>query len=341
MTNTGACELTTCTDVGSFYDNWYDHSGGSGGGGGGAVQLVSGREVVLLGRVDASGGNGAAPATVGVPEVDQRAMPGGAGSGGAVRIESEVVTFGSADNHIDVRGGIGGPGLWSPSSGGNGGYGLVRIIDNSGRDYIDMHRDVYTSILPFDPDPTYDDSLELLSVEPTWTSRTERPESMNASVSCWIRPEGNFFGLRFAEDDPESTDPEDQGWNMDVYWMGPSEDDRIPFRGDNGVFSNSFEEEFGNTINNAPDAGAAQSPVAVRFQGARVVGEEADVCDTDPSSVFLTPGSVTPWVDHPSVLNDFPVQPNMIRFAIVFDHSVATVDDLHGVTDLRIKIQPN
>jgi len=345
VVNTNFCEppFITCDDILSFFSEWHDHSGASGGGAGGALQLVSGHEVVLLGRVDASGGNGAGPATLGVPEVDQRAMPGGGGSGGAVRIESEVVTLGSSGDHVDVRGGLGGPGVWSPSAGGDGGYGLVRIIDNSERTYLEMNQAVAPAIQPFIGGATSGDpdSLELLSVEPTWSSRPERPESLNGSVSCWIRPSGNFFGLQFDEDDETDTSPEAQGWNMDVFWQGTTTADLIPFRGDNDEFDNSFETEFGNTINSAPDAGMAQSPVAVRFQGARVVGEEADLCDTDPASVFLTPGSVTPWVDHPALLNDFPIQPNMIRFAIVFDHGVATAGDVRGVTNLRIGIQPN
>jgi hypothetical protein len=59
----------------------------------------------------------------------------------------------------------------------------------------------------------------------------------------------------------------------------------------------------------------------------------------------IATGSLTPWVRHPSELNEFLPRPNMVRFCVVFDNSVArgsSVSSLiHGVTNLRIQAQPD
>ena len=70
------------------------------------------------------------------------------------------------------------------------------------------------------------------------------------------------------------------------------------------------------------------------------------------------PGSISPWVDHPSLLNDWAEiygkpTPNMIRYTIVFDRTINnpdgsvnqvglfTLQRLDGVTGLEIFCDPN
>ena len=113
---------------------------------------------------------------------------------------------------------------------------------------------------------------------------------------------------------------------------------------DNGdIFGsgNSFEEEFGNYVNNAPNAGADLSPIAVRFQGVRLQAD-ADLCDLDLEGVAVAPESVTPWVNHPAELDTFEIKPNALRFCIVFDYRAAPAAlQVKGITNFRIKASPN
>jgi hypothetical protein len=62
----------------------------------------------------------------------------------------------------------------------------------------------------------------------------------------------------------------------------------------------------------------------------------------------INPSSVTPWVDHPALFNDFAIAPNMIRFAIIFDGTSQGSDmpgdvlaDVVGVTNLRVRVVPD
>ena len=58
-----------------------------------------------------------------------------------------------------------------------------------------------------------------------------RPETYTAAVSCWIRPEGNFFALNFRQDG--AIDPTSLGWDMEVLYKPINDPDNpvsIPFR---------------------------------------------------------------------------------------------------------------
>ncbi|MEE8468637.1 MAG: hypothetical protein V3T22_09290 [Planctomycetota bacterium] len=341
-----------CIGFDVFFRAWHDHSGAQGGYGGGALHFVSGKSITIDGTIDTGGGGGGRARQAGPPapglDVDfgQFAMPGGGGSGGAIKLQSILVTLGNTAGVLDVSGGLGGSGVWNPSSGGAGGAGLVRIEDVAG---VANRSELAPSILPFDP---LDDSLGWVSVDAGgWTTPLERPGSITGSASCWLFPAGNFFALEFVEDedDPNDGDPTLMGWNMDVIWeISPGNQVQIPFRGVNGIFPNSFENEFGKNI--GPHLGAPAAPIVVRFQGARLAGA-FDRCNLNlnDSATCLDKSSVTPWVDHPALLNDFGFAPNMVRFVVLFDGTDEVGDtpgqilsgNIRGITRLGIRVLPD
>ena len=182
-------------------DGFRDHSGAAGGGGGGALQLVSGVTIEVAGFVDASGGNGGS-ATTFSPSRGFFAMPGGGGSGGVVRLQAREVALVGEGAHIDVRGGQGGMGVWSNSYGGNGSPGAVRIETSSdsglpGADANGADHDLFDhAIVPFGEASLGEHSVNILSVAPGyWGAQDRVPDAMAGSVSCWIRPTGNFYSL--------------------------------------------------------------------------------------------------------------------------------------------------
>jgi hypothetical protein len=354
----GKCKIDGLT----AWIEWHDHSGGAGGGGGGGIQLRSGTNVSVEGRVDASGGDGGSSVAPGSGTADLTtdfASPGGAASGGSILVQSTQIALGASTGRLDATGGTGGQGqgILMIVNGGDGSPGLIRLEDASSRTPLAMNQQYAISILPFDDggvDGDFDadgdyagpgDSVNWLSAAPgAFVDSPYRPESYSGAVSCWIRPSGNFYSLNFADD--IGTDPDEMGWNMDVYWMGDTAGDLIPFRGDNGgIFGgNDFETEFGNTLNHADDAGAAISPICVRFQGVRLTGVTNDLCDVDLNGANVVSGSLTPWVDHPSKLNEFAILPNAIRFCVIFDLATevgASATNVHGVTNLIIRANPD
>jgi hypothetical protein len=265
----------------------------------------------------------------------------------------------------------------SLGQGGAGGNGLVRLEDLSGGTTPPSTTMTRCSeaplVLPFDPthlDPNttsgpcvgLPESESILSVGP-WGVTTHRPETFSAAMSCWMRPTGDFFTLEFTADDPNATPPL-FGWNMDVLYHLPSGDVLTPYRGRDAntpFATGDFESNLGSTVNylnaaNPPgnqygtglfDPGAGGSFMTVRFQGALAITDissnPCDVALTGASSEIQT-GSLTPWVRHPSDLNLFLPRPNMIRFCVVFDRSLAgqaVPANIRGVTNLRVQAQPN
>ncbi|MFT7679553.1 MAG: hypothetical protein ACI8QC_003557 [Planctomycetota bacterium] len=341
------------TSLGAYIE-WHDHSGAQGGSGGGALLLVSGKTIDVSGQIQARGGNGGSSLQSGdTLNFGRYAMPGGGGSGGSVKLQSVQVSLGTDPGRLDVSGGAGGSNAFFGSNalGGGGSQGLIRIEDTVG---TQTHVDYVQSILPFDSmgDPL---SLAHLSVdEGGWQLPRQRPGSITASTSCWIRPEGNYFSLNFTEDgDPMAADV---GWDMDVIWQPVMANPEVlvPFRSASAEFPQGFEFEYGNYYGfDSVMSGTEASPIVVRFQGARtsddLLGNElCDVALSGPSAQILA-GSLTPWVDHPALLNDFSPKPNMVRFMILFDGTVAGTDDpgitlfssIKGVTNLRVSAMPD
>ena len=95
----------------------------------------------------------------------------------------------------------------------------------------------------------------------------------------------------------------------------------VPFRGIDPASpapfnATSFEDVYGKIMGHDLMPGESAAPVVVRFQGARVSGDLPTLCDvdvTDPTVPIIN-GSLTPWVDHPTKLNDHPIAPNIVRW---------------------------
>lgn len=317
------------------------HSGAGGGGGGGAIQIVAGRFADFAGRVDATGGNGGG-FKAGSPSqasfaFGAFAQPGGGGSGGAILIQSRIVTLSTLPNRLLVGGGAGGAGPTIPtapgtSAGGNGSPGLVRVEDASGGTTSTSAAAV---VSPTDPgDPT---SSNWLSVA-TWAAQTDPIESYSGAQSCWLQPtvtDGNFFGLQFDNDVGPTL-----GWNMDLFLDQGAGVQLVGYRSSPVFAGMTPQQHWGNLINDGslvpPQVGA---PVIVRFQGARATG-----ILTDPCNPVFTPGgdatAMTPWVLHPRELNNFGGV-NMVRWQIVFDASHPNAGMIRGITNLRINVHPD
>jgi hypothetical protein len=360
---------TNCIGRLAWFRAWHDHSGAMGGTGGGAIQITAGKSLIVDGRIEAKGGQGGEARSAQNEFVcsgeqwsidfGRFATPGGGGSGGAIKLQGMVVDISPLAGTINISGGSGGgqdPSKdWSLSEGGDGSPGLLRVEDMVGGITRSL---VAPSVLPYEP---LDDSLSWISVDngqdsndgPGWTASTHRPDSLSASMSCWLQPSGTYFSLYFVDDeeDDNTGDPDKMGWNMDIlYNPGGAGEITIPFRGDNGgvLGGNSWENEFGISLGTQGGLVAA-APLVIRFQGARTNGT-TDLCNGDVNDLFagIDPNSVTPWVDHPSMFNDFPIAPNMIRFAVIFDGTSDGTDvpgdtlaDVVGLTNLRVRVVPD
>jgi hypothetical protein len=181
-----------------------------------------------------------------------------------------------------------------------------------------------------------------------------------------MRPIGDFFTLDFLADDLSQSPPV-YGWNMQVLYHDPASGNDVltTYRGRdaNTPFgSGDFESNFGNLMNYLNEANpvgnqfgtgpinpaATGSYLAVRFQGALAISDiSGDPCNVTLSGAGtqIGTGSLTPWVRHPAELAQFLPRPNMIRFCIVFDRSMAPAGSIaanvRGVTNLVIHAQPD
>ncbi len=324
------------------YDLWQDHSGARGGDGGGALHMAAGKRVRINGEIRLGGGNGGSSTGGDALDFGRFAMPGGGGSGGALRVQGKEVQVSPAVGRIDVSGGTGGAGSWGVNIfGGDGSMGLIRIETG---DTVMLHEDVATSILPFlgdgPPIDNLDKSLDFLSIDSGgFAPQTMRPDSICASVSCWVELPGTFSTVEFAEDDINGP-----GWDMDVLWQPGGTETAEPFRAASATFGASgFEGMYDNLLG---DSGLSGSPIVVRFQGARAAGALSNPCDVDldGGNSPILPGSLTTWVDHPAKLNSSGV--NIIRYTIMFDNTVdpgnsdtpgLILDSVKGVTNLVIR----
>ena len=376
---------------GGFIFPYWDHSGAGGGGGGGAIQVTSGGALQLNGQINCSGGVGGGATVLnqniwactsdGAGDTANKiacaafASPGGGGSGGAIKIQARTIALQNVSNRLIVSGGEGGEGVGG-SLGGAGGPGLVRYEIENGPDFMDLAGQTALAstvapwVSPFDAaDPTFNDPFEsaaILSVGRFEGEARERPDSMNGAMSCWMKPNGNFFQLTFNADDDADTsgtfEPSEMGWNMDVvYQIGVDVNgdpllDLMPYRGvpnatDEPNFplsGESFEDFLGQSINHGLPFG---SLFTVRFQGARLDGTLNDPCDVTLGGVQsdIADGSLTPWVRHPEELGLFSPSPNMIRFCVIMEESMKDNDhpqslvnqQILGVTNLQVAVTPD
>lgn len=335
-----------CLDPNTDVAAWRDHSGAGGGGGGGALQLVcGGPSLSITGRVDATGGRGGSALAVVAGDDEEaelrpkRAVPGGGGSGGAIRIQATNFPSTALNTamppRISVAGGAGGTNSLG-SLGGTGGAGLIRLEGLNSQPVASL---VTPLIAPTDPAVVGVDAINVMSIGP-WGLPRFHPESYSGAVSCWMRPEGSFFQIVFLPDAPSDPDPALRfGWDMNVIYGAGStvysyrDPANSPFAG------MSIEERFGNSF----DGPAPGSYVVVRFQGARSAGDIADLCNVDQASQIVL-DSLTPWVSHPEELNQFSPRPNMIRFSVTFDLTATfgnPQNQIQGITGLRIRTQPD
>ncbi len=352
-TDAGGFPPDLCSGASVSLSSFKDHSAAGGGGGGGAIEIESGRTISISGLLDASGGDGGsgtAPLSAG--ETRQRgASPGGGGAGGAVRALAQTIDLtGTTQVRIDVAGGVGGTNYIN-CRGGAGGLGLIRM---------EASVEVLTAgteaphINPSDALVVGPNAINILSVG-VWPQPRRRPECFTGALSCWIRPTGNFFQLVFKEDDLGNPNPALRyAWNMDLRYDSGSGEQSIKFRGPDPnlpftptVGTPDFEHFLGNTLNYGIPFNQG-SYLSVRFQGAQSVGTLSQPCSVslDPLDGQVLENSLTPWVRHPSDLNDFTPRPDMVRFCVVFDTSLALFPNsipsfIKGVTNLKIEAQPD
>jgi len=333
--------------------NFYaSHSAAGGGGGGGALQMQAGTEVRIVGLVDlggAEGGNAAAD-TTGIA-LDAQSAPGGGGAGGAFLAQARQVIFSSLTTSVNIAGGAGGVGVGG-STGGEGGAGIVRIESEFPQDPLALA----PKIQPFDPGVSSpfggEDSDVILSTD-LWASDVDGPGVRSGAQSCWLRPEGIFFQVTYPEDD--LTDPLNPvfGWDMQITTPAAP---TTPFsfrdaNDPNNPFGSSAMSLFGTDL-----GGLAGAPVVVRFQGARLTGLPANLCDAtfDTEGGDILQNSLTPWVRHPSELNEywdtvFPLdpqesesrRPNIIRYMVLFDTSSPNASAFNSVESFQILSQPD
>lgn len=346
-----------CTGMDLRIERWNDHSAASGGGGGGAIELLAGREIRVFGSVAATGGNGGSALSA-TDANGSFAMPGGGGSGGAIRLRAPEITLGPVSS-IDVAGGQGGSAPWTlfdagvSTAGGAGSAGLVRIEDGSG---ALVFSDVAARVLPLGMNPERWLSVAPGYLEPA-TVVLRRPDSVSAATACWMRPPGAFSSLGLRADVGSSNTVESMGWTMDVVLGDGS---TRPFRGTLDG-SPSWEEQYGNLLGYDLQLGETASPIVVRFQGARSIGQTLlNPCDINVDRFPIEqvgPGSLTPWVAHPADLQlltnaaGVPFRPTMIRYVVLFDRTldpgnsdtpgqILINEDAVGVDNLRIEADP-
>jgi hypothetical protein len=327
------------------------HSSAGGGGGGGGLQLASGRRTILSGVIDASGGDGGsgtfppdAATSLDLPQA------GGGGAGGSVLLQSQRVQIQAVPGRINIAGGEGGEGTGdndfpvTPSTGGRGSPGFLRIetptpldVDNEKAKVDPPESDLVTQF----PGSSIEDILSTAVWEPT----TIPPSSWSGAQSCWIRPSGNFFKLAFADDADVPCEPghsgAEPGWDMRLRITGQANPQS--FRGANDISGMTLEQLFG------VDFGT--SPVIVRFQGARATGTLTDPCVVPDTGGPIAAASLTEWVCHPALLNDFhrdeqgnvddSLSPNIFRFVILWDRSQSDFTGIEGVEDLTVTIHPD
>jgi hypothetical protein len=306
------------------------------------------------------------------PDCEKYASPGGGGAGGSVRLQATTLEFSSVPERILVNGGVGGLGVGS-SSGGDGSAGLVRM------EYEGFVSQVADALIwaplvsPYDPAAgsgsgefnEFSVSGGILSIG-EWEPQIFRPESFSGSQSCWLEvpaTQGSSFSLQFVSDAAGSPDDLSRyGWNMDVIYdaIGVGEL-KFPYRGippndstddydeanypSTALGGDDFQTYIGTTLNHDEPTLSTGSLFVVRFQGVRYVGDGENLCTLNLNGPSVEPNSLTPWVEHPDMLNQFSPQPNVIRFTVIFDEQLAQYDPvidgrIRGITNMVIRAQP-
>jgi hypothetical protein len=321
------------------------HSSAGGGGGGGGIQVVAGRRVILSGVVDASGGDGGSGTFPPDSETPfDLAQAGGGGAGGSVLLQSQRIQIQAVPGRINVSGGVGGEGSgnqfpFRPSTGGFGSPGFVRLETPTPLDVNNEQAKVNPNAATLSAE--FGATIGDIMTSAVWQPATEAPSGFSGAQSCWIRPTGNFFRLLFKDDAgvpcEEGHVGAELGWDMRLRITGQAQPQS--YRGTNDLGGIPLEELFGAEL--------GTSPVIVRFQGARAVGVLTDPCAVPEigASSPISAASITEWVCHPALLNDFhpeeSLAPNMFRFLILWDRSQMDIAGIEGVEDVTMVVQPD
>ena len=284
-----------------------------------------------------------------------------------MRLQASVLEFANQPARVNVSGGLGGLGVGG-SEGGAGSPGLVRLEYLGFQDEASDAAIFGPLIAPSLPaDMAFNTpftSAAILSIG-EWQPQVFRPEAFSGSQSCWLEPQvqGAVFGLDFVDDEMGPIDDLSRyGWNMDIVYDVPGVGERFfPYRGVPPVDSTDeydeanfpftelggqdFQTFLGSTLNHEEPSLSTGSLLVVRFQGVRTSTTPDDLCDLDLEGSSVEPDSLTPWVFHPAELNLFSPQPNLIRFAVVFDEQLKQFDpivlqNIKGVSNFRIRVQP-
>ena len=313
------------------------HSSAGGGGGGGGLQIAAGRRIILNGLINASGGDGGSGTFPPPPEnPEDFAQAGGGGAGGAVLLQSQVLQLQPVPGRLNVAGGVGGEGTGlpfpvTPSEGGDGSPGFLRLEANVAPSIAAEA----SKITPRESDlqAQYGPTVEIEDIISTavWTPVDDAPSGMSGAQSCWLRPSGDFFQLKF---EPDTAEP---GWDLSLRIDGQAA--LQSYRGTNDLFPQTLEEVFGNELGSAP--------LVVRFQGARALGTLIDPCavvETGLSSP-LQENSLTDWVQHPAELSDFHgdpgLTPNIFRFVVMWDKEQPFFDQIVSIEEVRVRVTPD
>jgi hypothetical protein len=192
----------------------------------------------------------------------------------------------------------------------------------------------------------------ILSVD-SWLADSDGPGVRSGSQSCWLRPPGIFFQVTFPADDLSDPLNPVLGWDMQITTpAAPSTPFSFRDANDpNNPFGGSAESVFGTEL-----GGPGGAPVIVRFQGARLTGLPENLCDAtfDTEGGDILQSSLTPWVRHPSDLNEywdsvFPTdpqeaesrRPNVVRYVVIFDRSSLNASAFNSVESFQIVSLPD
>lgn len=324
---------------------YLDASGGAGGGGGGALQLHVGGLLEVRGLIDVSGGAGSGFGFCPNPLDSDPcwAAPGGGGSGGALLVQAREIDLSDSGPSFDVSGGEGGLNANTLSIGGAGGSGMIQVETpvalTSGAVASELASPVGGLGEPSATDVIFTSAL---------ADPLAGPARRSGFTTCWSLPEGGLFGFDFADDDFSAADPSEwsYAWNALVEL---DTGEVVQWRGDSGPING----ELGSDLATAAGSQLGSSPLVVRFQGVRFDSVPTDYCSSDAEVAGggMDEASLTPWVEHPSELNDYwstvvsqfeadARRPNAVRAQFVFDADAPLAERIVSVVQLDVVVQP-
>jgi hypothetical protein len=311
---------------------YQDHSAAGGGGGGGALELQTGAKLDLEGSIAVRGGDGgAAISGEGLTAEAARAAPGGGGAGGALLLRLGDLQTGPLAK-LDLRGGDGGASIATgaqPSIGGAGGPGVLRLeLANAQLPLGEL----FSLVLP---ETGGLDQPQLTDLAQSTAVSDQLADQASGLQSCWLRP-GDFpDGVSL----PNGLTALD--WDMVVRFSDGSSQSWRGASQAQSLVGTSWADFFGNEL--------GSSPLVVRFQGARFIGELEDPCtEVLEDTPELIPGSVTPWLRNAEEVLQYFEGPafsdaeanlfksNAVRYQILIDPNAPNAQLIEAVERIEI-----